>query len=1160
MRCRHRSLPAALFCLMALWALWLPVAASTEAPPGLRVVSDDNYPPYLFKGPDGQTQGYLVDLWALWERKTGRKVTLTATNWARAQQMLLGGEADVIDMIFRTPAREPLYSFSEPYADVPVALYAHQSISGIQSTASLAGFRVGVQAGDACIEHLRSSGITDVVVFSNYQAIINAAVGQQIKLFCMDQLPGDHYLYRNQLHKDYLKAFDLYVGQFHRAVRRDNLSTLSAVEKGMALITPAEREALQRKWLRAPFDWHEAIMRSSLVLLGLLGMGAVLLLWVRSLQRAVRDRTAELTRERARLNAVIRAIPDLVWLKDPQGVYLGCNRAFEGLYGAPEADIVGKTDRDFVDEATAQSFRHHDQKAMAATSPSINEEWLTFAEDGRRRLYETVKTAMRDRQGALIGVLGVARDITERKLAAEELGRLRHHLEEVVKERTAQLQRSTESLRQVVAEQTALFEAAPVGIAVIRNRQIDSCNPRLEAIFGVEPGAMVGQSTRLWYVDDATYEQMGRVYPSLLAGERADRNLLMRRHNGDVFWAHLHAQAIDANDPDRGVLAVIEDATDEHEASEALRLAQAQADMATRLKSAFLANISHEVRTPLNAILGMSHLALDAADDRERRDYLQHVQSAGQHLLRLFNDLLELSRFEAGQMQLSAAAFDLKGALDALLQVQASRAADRGLRLRLALAPEVPLRVVGDARRLSQLLLVYLDNALKFTEQGEVVLQVDVKQQAAGRVRLHFVVRDTGAGMTPAQQQALFRLFHQGDASLSRAHGGLGIGLAMAAQIARLMDGEVGVDSAPGQGSSFWFSVWLGVAEGEAPPRHRLLRVPGRRVLVASGEPALRDHLVPLLKGFGLTVEAATSGPDTLRHVHRATQIGQPFDFAFLDATLPEVDAWQTARMLQALELPQPLQMLVVAGNAHDSAVIPAGVAQVLDRHASASSVWDAMAACLARDEVGLVAPSSSAPDSGASGIDTAAGLRLCEGKTDVYRHLLQQFGEVHHQTLAQLGNGDLASVMRAVHLLKGQAEAMGAHRLQALSAGLEQHLAAPGTGQDAGWRQAPALTELVHEVVHLADQLPAVLAGLVAEPTLGAVEAAEAEQGTEDGLAALEQALADGDVEALALVNLYQAPLQRVLGTRMGELRQALTRYDFDAALALLRDALKHR
>lgn len=1153
----------AALCVLCLSAPSAARAASSVSPAQaaapLRVVGDENYPPYLFVGADAKAQGYLVDLWALWEQKTGTPVVLSAINWARAQQMVLSGEADVIENIFRTPDREARYLFTAPYADLPVAIYAHQSISGIHSVESLAGFRVGVMEGDACVENLRSRGVTDLVTFRNYQAVIDAAVGQQIKLFCMDQYPGDHYLYRNQLHKDYPKAFDLYVGQFHRAVRRGQQPLLDQVEAGMAQITPAEREALQKKWLQAPFDWYGALRDSSLVLLGLLATGGVLLFWVYGLRRAVRERTAELTRERARLNAVIRAIPDLIWLKDPHGVYLGCNRAFEGLYGASEANILGKTDRDFVDEATAQSFRHHDQKAMAADGPSVNEEWLTFAEDGRRRLFETVKTAMRDGQGTLIGVLGVARDITERKRASEELDRLRHRLEDLVKERTAQLQRTTESLRLVAAEQTALFAAAPVGIAVLRNRQIESCNPRLEAIFGVAPGAMIGQSTRAWYVDDAAFEQMGHIYPSLMAGERTDKTVLMRRHNGEVFWAHVHVQAIAVSDPDKGVLAVIEDATREHEASEALRLAQAQADMATRLKSAFLANISHEVRTPLNAILGMSHLALEAGGEAERRDYLRHVQNAGQHLLRLFNDLLELSRFEAGQLQLSSAVFNLQGALDALLQLQTSRAAGRGLGLRLVLAPEVPAHLVGDVRRLSQLLLVYLDNALKFTEHGEVVLQAQVLQQAEGRVRLRFEVRDTGPGMGVEEQQALFRLFQQGDPSLSRPHGGLGIGLAMAAQIANLMDGEVGVDSAPGKGSTFWFNVWLGVAEGDELPRHRLLRVPGRRALVASAEPALREHLTPLLQGFGLAVEVAVSGPDVLRWVHRATQVGQPFDFAFLDAALPEVNGWQTARMLQALELPQPPCVIVVAGGGVANEAIPSSVKQVLSPQASASTVWDAMAACLALNETAPRPVPAPPPDAALGAIDVAAGLRLCGGKAEVYHHLLQQFGEVYPQSLAQLHSQDLASVQRAVHLLKGQAEALGAHRLQALSAGLEQHLAAPTVGSE-DWVHDPALTELVHELERVAGQVASVQTGLMAGSPVVPSPIDATGAAVEGGLVALEQALVDGDVEALTLVNQHQSELQRALGEQMAELRQALSRYDFDVALALLRKALAER
>lgn len=192
--------------------------------------------------------------------------------------------------------------------------------------------------------------------------------------------------------------------------------------------------------------------------------------------------------------------------------------------------------------------------------------------------------------------------------------------------------------------------------------------------------------------------------------------------------------------------------------------------------------------------------------------------------------------------------------------------------------------------------------------------------------------------------------------------------------------------------------------------------------------------------------------------------------------------------------------------------------------------------------------------------IDVAAGLKLCDGKPEVYHQLLQQFEEVHQQTLAQLKSNDLATVLRAVHLLKGQAEALGAHRLHALSAGLEQHLSAP-TAASEDWVHDPALTELVSEVEQVSAQLTSVQIGLVAGRRQTAREPMDAlPAGGEDGLAALEQALVDGDVEALTLVNVHQALLQRVLGEQMAELRQALTRYDFDAALAVLRKVLPAR
>jgi len=214
----------------------------------LRVISDDNYPPYLFRNSDGDLEGYLVDYWELWEKETGVSVQLEATNWDDAQRILQLGGADVIDMMFRTPAREPLYDFSRPYADLPVNIYTHASISGISGLSTLKGFQIGVQAGDACIDQLRDSGIDSLVVHANYAELIEAAIQQELKLFCMDEAPANFYLYRLGAQSEFNKAFELYVGEFHRAVSKGNQATLQLVEQGMRAIPPEELDALRREW------------------------------------------------------------------------------------------------------------------------------------------------------------------------------------------------------------------------------------------------------------------------------------------------------------------------------------------------------------------------------------------------------------------------------------------------------------------------------------------------------------------------------------------------------------------------------------------------------------------------------------------------------------------------------------------------------------------------------------------------------------------------------------------------------------------------------------------------------------------------------------------------------------------------------------------------
>ncbi|HJV81515.1 EAL domain-containing protein [Noviherbaspirillum sp.] len=407
--------------LLAVAFLVLPILTQAAA---LRVVTDDNYPPYLYRNSNGDVEGYVADIWKLWEQKTGIKVELTATNWADAQRQLLEGKADVIDMIFRTPKREPLYDFSEPYASLPVAIYVDSSIAGIHNIADLKGFEVGVQRGDACVEKLQTAGISSLRLFANYSTLISAASAQEIKIFCLDEYPANYYLYRFGKQKQFIKAFDIYKEEFRWAVRKGNAEIYKLVEQGMTRISAEEKKALKKKWLgqAAPFSQYSEYAGIFRKILAVLSVAVVVLvIWLKSLQKAVEKRTRELERERAHLHTLVENSPDLVWLKDVNGAYLTCNPKVARLFGKPCEEIIGKTDFEFFNHQSAEFFRTNDLLALKAEQPRAHESWVTYPDNGETRLIEILKTPVLKPNGEVLGVLGVGRDITERKRDEEKL-------------------------------------------------------------------------------------------------------------------------------------------------------------------------------------------------------------------------------------------------------------------------------------------------------------------------------------------------------------------------------------------------------------------------------------------------------------------------------------------------------------------------------------------------------------------------------------------------------------------------------------------------------------------------------------------------------------------------------------------------------------------
>lgn len=813
-------------------------------------------------------------------------------------------------------------------------------------------------------------------------------------------------------------------------------------------------------------------------------------------------------------------------------------------------------------------------------SGELNLEWRVNLPDGPVRWLLSRGQPENDADGRIVRYVGIVMDISERKRSELELEQHRYHLQQLVESRTAELAEANRALAARADEISDLYNNAPCGyhslapdgtVLAVNDTELNLLRYTRDEFVGRSIGDfMTPQSLERFQRNFSGFARTGYIRDLEMDFVRKDGSILPTLVGGDLVR--------DKQGKFVRTRSILVDNSERKAREEQLRAMQdelarraVEAEAATRSKSAFLANMSHEIRTPLNAIIGLTHLVLGAGQPPGQAERLKKIESAGHHLLSIINDILDISKIEAGRVELEHEDFHLSAILDNIHSLIGEQARSKGLRIEID-PDSVPVWLRGDATRLRQALLNYAGNAVKFTEHGAIILRAILLEDNGDDLLVRFEVQDTGIGISAEVLPGLFQAFEQADASTSRKYGGTGLGLAITQRLAHLMGGETGAASTPGEGSVFWLTARLARGRGVMPcalaaPRENaesLLRqrYRGTRLLLAEDNEINREVALELLHSVGLDVDTAETGTEA---VAKAKRTG--YALILMDVQMPEIDGLEATRAIRALPGWEKRPIIAMTANAFDDdrrLCEDAGMNDFVVKPVNTEHFFQTLLHWLdAGNDAGPLSTAavfdSTAADprpAGAMdgitdlpGIDVAVGLRYIGGNEVRYRDVLCKFRAQHGQGFitefrSLRERSDWSSVLRMAHTLKSVARSIGAADLGGMAERLEYAVA--GFDHVAARSQEDILER----------ELARIVAGLARFGDADGVREVQTAGASMESFRQFVHLLEARDTAAIPELEEFVGVLAAsgIDGQVIADIRQAVKRYDFFHALDVLR------